>query len=125
MEDEDFTVNNNNYNNYNNNYNNNYGGIYGQENGQNNGQNGGVNGGINYNSNSNGNGGVNCKKNGGVLYMSQIECVLTKALSVTYMKKLHTSTITPISFPVRDHSSGLPPSTVIPSYLVPTPGKSN
>ena len=63
------------------------------------------------------------KKNGGVLYMSQIECVLTKALSVSCMKKMHASTITPITIPIRDHSSGLPPSTVGTSYLVPTPGK--
>ena len=62
------------------------------------------------------------KKTGGRLYVSQIENSLTKALSVSYMKKLHSSIITPITIPVRDHSSGLPPTTVGHSFLVPTPG---
>ena len=38
------------------------------------------------------------------------------------MKKLHSSIITPITIPVRDHSSGLPPTTVGPAFSVPTPG---
>jgi hypothetical protein len=48
---------------------------------------------------------------GGASYVSHVECSLTRALSVSYMKKLHTSTISPIVVPVRDNSSGLPPAT--------------
>ena len=66
--------------------------------------------------------GEEAKKTGGRLYVSQIENSLTKALSVSYMKKLHSSIITPITIPVRDHSSGLPPTTVGPAFSVPTPG---
>ena len=51
------------------------------------------------------------RKCGGASYVSHIECTLTRALSVSYMKKLHTSTITPVIVPVRDNSSGLPPAT--------------
>ena len=51
------------------------------------------------------------RKCGGASYVSHIECSLTRALSVSYMKKLHTSTITPVIVPVRDNSSGLPPAT--------------
>ena len=48
---------------------------------------------------------------GGASYVSHIECSLTRALSVSYMKKLHISTISPVIVPVRDNSSGLPPAT--------------
>jgi hypothetical protein len=57
------------------------------------------------------------KKSGGVQYVTNIESALTRALSVSYMKKMQTTTITPITVPVRDNSSGLPPATVsTPQY---------
>ena len=63
------------------------------------------------------------KKSGGVLYMTQIENSITRALSVSNMKKMLASTITPITIPIRDHSSGLPPATGGPSYSVSNSGE--
>ena len=42
--------------------------------------------------------------------MTLVEDSLTKSLSVSYMKKIQTTVISPICMAVRDISSGLPPT---------------
>ena len=50
------------------------------------------------------------RKSGGLMYMTLVEDSLTKSLSVSYMKKIQTTVISPICMAVRDISSGLPPT---------------